>query len=383
MRMVVLGAGLQGSACVYDLLQDPAVEQVTLADMRSDALPPFLSKYSNDPRLKRVTLDARDEAALRATLRGHVSCMNALPYYFNLAVSAAAVDEGVHSSDLGGNTAIVFQQIELDAAAKAHGVSVIPDCGLAPGMVNILARAGIDEMDEARTVKIFVGGLPQQPKPPLNYQIVYSLHGVIDYYTTRSWVLRDGQPLELDALTEIEPVEFPAPVGTLEAFHTAGGLSTMAWTYQDKLESMEYKTLRYPGHAEAMRTIRDLGLLDTEPVRVGQTSVVPRDVFISIVEPRLKRNNAPDLVALRVAATGLKGGQQHQVTFDLIDRTDEATGISAMERTTGFSLSITGLMQARGDVRGAGVSTPDQAVPADRYIEELRRRGIDIVRSVG
>jgi lysine 6-dehydrogenase len=255
MRMLVLGAGLQGSACAYDLPQNKDVTKVVLADLRTDRLPRFLEQYKSDPRLQLLQIDASNEDSIRGALRDVDACMNALPYYFNLAVSRLATDAGVHSCDLGGNTEIVFEQLKLDAQARAKGISVVPDCGLAPGMVNILAGAAIRELDSAKTVKIRVGGLPQDPKPPLNYQIVYSLHGVLDYYTTLSWVRRNGEPVQVDALSEVEPVHFPEPVGELEAFHTAGGLSTMAWTYND-VPSMEYKTLRYPGHAEKMRAIR-------------------------------------------------------------------------------------------------------------------------------
>ncbi|HEX7119569.1 MAG TPA: saccharopine dehydrogenase C-terminal domain-containing protein [Longimicrobiales bacterium] len=376
--MLVLGAGLQGSACAYDLLQNGAVEKVTVADLNIDGLPSFLERYRGDARLELVNLDARDEDAVLRVMDGKQACMNALPYYFNLDMSRLAIRAGLHYCDLGGNTEIVFNQIELDGAARERGVSAIPDCGLAPGMVNILAAAGIAELDEPATVKIRVGGLPQHPEPPLNYQIVYSIEGVLDYYTTLSWVLRGGTPTQVEALTEIEPVEFPEPVGTLEAFHTAGGLSTMPWTYEGKLRSMEYKTLRYPGHAEIMKTIRDLGLLDLEPIRVGDQEVVPRQAFIAAVEPKLRKPEGRDLVALRVEAEGRKDGQPHRIVFDLLDYYDEATGISAMERTTGFSLSITGQMQVRGQVTRTGVCTPDQCVPADTYIEELGRRGIRI-----
>jgi lysine 6-dehydrogenase len=380
MRMLVMGAGLQGSACAYDLLQNRAVQEVVLADVRVDSLPHFLSAYRDDARLRVVRVDAKSHDDVRRVMQGMDACMNALPYYFNLEIATLAVHEGIHCCDLGGNTGIVFQQLQLNEKARSRDISVIPDCGLAPGMVNILAAAGIAALDEARSVRISVGGLPQQPQPPLNYQIVYSLHGVLDYYTPASWVLRDGEPQQVDALTEIEPVAFPDPVGTLEAFHTAGGLSTMPWTYQGKLRTMEYKTLRYPGHADAMRTIRDLGLLDLEPVQVKGQSVVPRDVFIACAEPRLRRPDSTDLVALRVEAEGVREGRDHRVVFDLLDFQDEATGITAMERTTGFSLSITGQLQARGEVLSPGVLTPDLAVPADRYIEELQRRGVRIQR---
>ena len=382
MRMLVMGAGLQGSACAYDLLQNDAIEQVVLADMRVDSLPPFLDRYRNDPRLKLVKVDARNESEVRGVMKDVVACMNALPYYFNLDITRLAVESGVHYCDLGGNTAIVFDQMKLDDDAKKQNISVIPDCGLAPGMVNILAAAGIAELDEPESVRIRVGGLPQEPQPPLNYQIVYSLHGVLDYYTTDSWVLRDGEPLEVDALSEIEPVDFPEPVGTLEAFHTAGGLSTMPWTYKDRLRNMEYKTLRYPGHAEAMRVIRELGLLSLDPVEVSGGKVIPRDVFIACAEPRLRRPEGKDLVALRVEAEGKKGGKPHRVTFDLIDYHDDSTGITAMERTTGFSLAITGQMQATGLVK-PGVLTPDLAMPAQAYMDELRKRNVDIRRGEG
>ena len=193
MRMLVLGSGLQGSACAYDLLQQRQVEKVTVADLRPERLPGFLRPLVGK-RLAVVKLDVQDGVALRAALHGHDAVLSALPYYFNLDVARAAVDVGLHCADLGGNTEIVFNQKKLDRDACARNVTVIPDCGLAPGMVNVLAAEGIRRVGDAETVKVYVGGLPQHPEPPLNYQIVYSLEGALDYYTTPSWVLRGGRP---------------------------------------------------------------------------------------------------------------------------------------------------------------------------------------------
>lgn len=378
MRMLVLGGGLQGSACAWDLLQNTEVERVTIAD-RQAALPPFLEPYSDDPRLARLTLDARDEAAVRSAMKVADGVMNALPYYFNADIARLAAETRRHCCDLGGNTEIVFRQLELNDAAVAEGISIVPDCGLAPGMVNILAAAGIDEMDEADRVRIVVGGLPQHPVPPLNYQIVYSLEGVLDYYTTPSFVVRNGERTQVEALSEVEPVSFPEPVGELEAFHTAGGLSTMAWTHEKRVRDMEYKTLRYPGHARIMHAVRELGLLGLDPVRVDGTEVVPREVFIACAEPRLRRPEGRDLVALRVEVEGTRDGAPARAAWELIDLYDEATGISAMERTTGFSLSITGQMQVRGEIE-PGARTPDAAVDARAYLEALDRRGVHVRR---
>ena len=374
MRMLVLGAGLQGSACAYDLLQRPEVERVTLADLHPNRAAPFLKKKKNK-RLVTARLDARRGQALTKLMRGHDAVMSALPYYFNYPVAKAAVGAGLHCADLGGNTDIVQKQKTLHKAAQKKGVSIIPDCGLAPGMVNIIAAEGIRRVGDAESVKIFVGGLPQRPEPPLNYQIVYSLEGALDYYTTPSWVLREGRPTRVDALSELEEVEFPGPVGRLEAFHTGGGISTMPWAYSGKIRTMEYKTLRYPGHVAIMRPIRELGLLALDPVRVKGIEIVPRDAFIAAVSPQLTKPNGHDLVALRVEVRGKNG---RRLAWQLIDYFDETTGISAMMRTTGFSLAITGLMQVDGRISSAGVYTPDEAVPFQPYVDELKRRGVEI-----
>ncbi len=382
MRMLVLGAGLQGSACAFDLLQQPHVTEVRLADRPGTALPEFLAPLAKNPRFRHIELDARDGAAVRAAMQGATAAMCALPYYFNLEMTRAAIEGGVHFSDLGGNTEIVNQQKSLDAQAKAKGVSVIPDCGLAPGMVNILAQLGISRCDTVQRVKIFVGGLPQSPEGPLKYQIVYSLEGVLDYYTTLSWVLRDGKPLQVKALSEIEPVTFDAPVGELEAFHTAGGLSTMAARYEGKIPTMEYKTLRYPGHAHIMEAIRELGLLELEPLDVKGQKVSPRDVAVAAMGPRLKKPRSKDLVALRVVVDGVKDGKPVSHEWELVDRYDELKGITAMERTTGYSLAITGLLQAEGAAGPAGVHTSDECMPGERYIAELAKRGVVIKERV-
>jgi lysine 6-dehydrogenase len=385
--MLVLGAGLQGSACAYDLLQNPDVAEVRLADLRVDQLAPFLAPYTDPtrvgagrPRLIPTPLDARDGEALGALMRGADACMSALPYYFNLDMARAAVDAGTHFCDLGGNTEIVFGQKALDAAAKAAGASVIADCGLAPGMVNILAQHGIDLVRGAgarvTSVRIFVGGLPQAPEPPLNYQIVYSLEGVLDYYTTRSWVVRDGRRQEVAALSEVERVDVDG-VGELEAFHTAGGLSTMAWRYEGEIPTMEYKTLRYPGHARLMEAVRELGFLELDAVDVKGQHVVPRDLAVAVMGPRLRKPKSPDLVALRVVVEGDGPGGPVTRAWELVDRHDAERGISAMMRTTGYSLSITGQLQARGEVP-PGVHTPDEAVPAALYVAELARRGVAV-----
>jgi lysine 6-dehydrogenase len=379
MKFLVIGAGKQGSACALDLLLQPPVTKVILTDKTVDGLPDFLDP--RDPRLDVRQLDLKDEAAVRAAMAGVDSVLSAAPYYFNADLARYAIEAGAHFADLGGNTEIVFQQKRLHDSAKAKGVSVVPDCGVAPGMVNILAGEGIRRLDTAESVKIYVGGLPQQPEPPLNYMVVYSLEGALDYYTTPSWVLRNGRRAQVEALSELEEVDFGPGLGKLEAFHTGGGISTMPFTYEGKVATMEYKTLRYPGHVAIMKPIRELGLLSLEPVRMNGGTIVPRHAFIASVTPKLSKPQGKDLIALRVEVRGTKAGKPAGWRWNLVDRYDERRHVTSMMRTTGYSLSITGLMQTDGRIAARGVYAPDECVPAQPYIAELARRGIVIEES--
>jgi lysine 6-dehydrogenase len=376
MRYAVLGAGLQGSACAFDLLQDPAVQEVRLADRELEHLPDFLRPYIG-ARLTLHPLNARELGAVAKVVQGTNAVMCAMPYTLNLELARVAVAQRVHFCDLGGNTEIVFRQRdELDAAARANGVSVIPDCGVAPGMVNILAELGIKRCDTVSAVRLFVGGLPQHPQPPLNYQLVYSLHGVLDYSTTPSWVLRGGTRRQVIPLSEREAVHFAPPLGELEAFHTGGGLSTMAFRYEGKIPTMEYKTLRYPGHAQILEAIRELGFFSLDPIDANGHRVVPRDLAIAVMDQKLRMPESPDLIALRVVVEGMKDNKPVRHEWELVDLYDAKHGVTAMMRTTGYSLSITGLMQAAGEIGVVGVHTPDECVPAEKYLAELARRGV-------
>ena len=380
MKFLVLGGGTQGSAAAYDLLQEEDVREVVIADLRTDSVHPALRPWLGG-RLTMLRVDASSAREAADAMRGATGVLCALPYYFNLEMTRLAVAAGAHYTDLGGNTAIVNSQRDLDGTARDKGLSVTPDIGLAPGMVNILAQAGITEMDRADSVRLWVGGLPQNPKPPLNYQIVYSLEGVFDYYVTPAEILRDGRRTTVEALSGLEELDFPAPVGRLEAFHTGGGTSTLPLRYEGRIGVVEYKTLRYPGHARIMRVIRELGLLSDRDVDYDGSRVNPRKFFIQQITPLLANEHGGDMVVARVEVAGEKGGQPARIRYEIIDYHDPATGITAMARTTGFSLSITALMQARGQVTAPGVGTPDEVIRPELFVEELVRRGIRVVRS--
>jgi lysine 6-dehydrogenase len=379
-RFLVLGAGAQGSACALDLARTKGVSRVVLCDVESGKPRDFLRPHIGKEIELRV-VDATAAGEVRAAMKDVDAVACALPYYFNTSMTRLAIESGVHFCDLGGNTDIVDEQVSHAAEAAAAGVSIVPDCGLAPGMVNILAQGGIDAMDSVDSVRMFVGGLPQQPRPPLNYQVVYSLEGVLDYYTTPVLVLEDGRVAEKEALTEVEAIDFPAPLGALEAFLTAGGASRMPYQFEGKIPSMSYKTLRYPGHAHLVKAMRELGLFDSEPVKVHGWMVSPREVFIATVGPHLEDGAGGDIVALRVVVTGVADGKPKTVTYELLDFYDAERGVTAMMRTTGYSLAAVARLQVEGVIR-PGASPPYECVPVDAYVKTLGERGIRIEKRV-
>ncbi|MDZ7781029.1 MAG: saccharopine dehydrogenase C-terminal domain-containing protein [Gemmatimonadota bacterium] len=380
MELLVLGGGAQGSACAFDLANSTDVEAVTVADQNVDRPASFLAPLLGD-RLNLRRLDASDPRALGEAVRGFDVVVCALPYHFNLQAARAAVEAGAHFCDLGGNTEIVRRQQELDAEARSAGISVVPDCGLAPGMVNILARGGIDALEDVASVRIYVGGLPRIPHPPLNYRVAYSLEGVLDYYTTPVLKLEEGRVVEREPMTEVERVDFGAPLGELEAFLTAGGISTMPYDYEGRVASMTYKTLRYPGHADLMKAIRDLGLLSDEPIAFDGCRVSPREMFIRAVGPSLEDPDAEDLVALRVVVAGRGAKGAREIRYDLLDVADMRHGISAMMRTTGYSLAAVARLQGTGRIP-PGVHTPAECVPLEAYLTELAARDIHVRQTV-
>jgi lysine 6-dehydrogenase len=380
MRFLVLGGGAQGSAAAYDLLRAPDVESVLVVDQMRETGAAYLRPLRDD-RLRFATVDASDFERVRWVMRDRDVVLCALPYPFNFEMARLSIEAGAHFSDLGGNAAVVERQRLLGPEAIGAGVTVIPDCGLAPGIVNIVAEGGIQSLDETDSVRMWVGGLPQRPVPPLNYRLVYSIEGLLDYYTTPGVVLRDGEVERVEALSGLERMSFAGPVGELEAFITAGGTSALPERYRGRIRCLEYRTLRFPGHAAIMKALRDLGFFGTEPIMVGGKEVPPRQLFIRLAGERLREGDERDLVVLRVEVRGRRGGAPIARRWDLFDTFDEGLAMTAMSRCTGFALAIVGLMQGRGEIETPGVRTAHEAVPSGPFIRALAERGIRLKES--
>ena len=377
-RYGVLGSGLQGTAAGWDLVAHGEATLVRMLDRDpglARAAAERLASLAGRDIAEAGALDATDGDALVRSFAGLDGVLSAVPYPLNPGVAAAAVRAGVHFCDLGGNTDVSRRVLALDGAARKAGVSVVPDCGVAPGLANVLAALGIARQPAARSVRIRCGGLPEHPRPPLGYQLVFNIGGLTNEYTGEAEVLEQGRLIRIPACTALEEEDFGPPLGRLEAFVTSGGTSTAPETWAGRLETYEYKTLRYPGHFERMRTIIDLGLLDRRPLDVGGVMVAPRDVFHACAGPRLTHAGEPDLLILRVDVAGPGGALTR---FELLDRADPQTGFSAMERCTAFPAAATLQLQVSGRIP-AGASPPERAVPAAELLAAVRSRGLAVV----
>jgi len=224
-------------------------------------------------------------------------------------------------------------------------------------------------------LKLYVGGLPKYPKHPFQYQLVFSVEGLINEYVEDANVIIDGKPTVVPALTNVEEIEFPQPFGVLEAFCTSGGVSTLTETFQNRVQHLDYKTIRYKGHCSVVRAIKQLGLLDSDPIKVDSSSVSPRQLTSTLLEQKLPKND-PDVVLLRVTVTGVRENTPTQIVWEGIDYMDQAEGLTAMMRMTAFPASIVAQMLARGDITDKGALVQEKSVPTALFLAEIASRGI-------
>ncbi|MBK7207207.1 MAG: saccharopine dehydrogenase NADP-binding domain-containing protein [Elusimicrobia bacterium] len=382
---VVLGAGAQGLAVAHDLCVYGRAARVTLADIDRATVragEAFLKRVlgrvlsDNGTRLAGRTVDASRPSALASVLRGHDGVLSALPYALNPVAARAAIAARSHWVDLGSPFDTTRKILSLSARAEKSGVALVPDCGLAPGLCNILATRGIEQMEFSEDVRLYCGGLPETPRPPLGYKLVFNLDGVLGNYFGRAVALQRGRVTDLVPFSEREEIDFGPPLGVLEAFVTGGATSTAPWTHEGRVASYVFKTLRFPGHYEKIRALKDLGLLDERPVRVDGVSVVPRRLFAHLAEPRLRFPGDRDQVVLRVTVRGRRNGRPAAVAYDLWER--GSADWTATQKVAGGAAAVILETLVGGAVVARGAVAVEQKFPAADVIDALRRRGLAI-----
>ncbi len=388
MKLLVIGAGMMGSAAAYDMARNASVDSVTLADAdfkRAKEAAKRLNKLTKNDNIEPEKVDASSEKSAYKLMRGHAACLSAVPYFFNLGLAKAAIKAKCHFADLGGNNTVVRKTLDLAKKAEKAGVALAPDCGLSPGMASILAGELMRLIGgKADALKIYVGGLPVNPKPPFNYQLVFSVEGLINEYAEPARVLKKGKIQTIEPLSEFETFEIEG-LPPLDAFHTSGGTSTLPETFAGKVGECFEKTLRYQGHAQLIRGLYDLGLFSSEKRKINGVEISPRAVTSALFCEKFAGSD-PDLTVMRVEAhksgkKSLFGKPQEPDTvmsFTIVDRYDPKTQMTSMMRTTAWPAAVVVEMLAEGVIEKRGAVLQERDVPAGAFLQAMANRGVRI-----
>jgi lysine 6-dehydrogenase len=388
MKLLVIGSGMMGSAAAYDMALNPEVKSVTLADAdhkRAKEAAARINKLTKNKKVEPEKVDASSEKSAYKLMRGHAACLSAVPYFYNLGLANAAIKAKCHFGDLGGNNVVVRKTLELSKKAEKAGVGLAPDCGLSPGMASILAGELMRRIGgKADALKIYVGGLPVDPKPPFNYQLVFSVEGLINEYCEPANVLRKGKIQKIEPLSEVETFQIK-DLPALDAFHTSGGTSTLPETFNGKVGECFEKTLRYKGHIELIRGLYDLGLFSSEKRKINGKELSPREMTTSLFLEKFAGED-PDLTVMRVEAHDVPKKTLFKrnvppprvLSFTLVDRYDPKTKMTSMMRTTAWPAAIVVQMLALGEISKTGAVLQERDVPAQAFLDAMSSRGIDI-----
>lgn len=382
-RYAVLGAGRQGVASAYDLARFGDAEEIVLYDLDAESARNGAERINdlfNVQRVRADFVDVTDRQSLLDALKGKHAAISAVPFRFNLAITSAAIEAGSSLVDMGGHTETVRKQLALGDRAKAKGVTITPDCGMAPGLnINMGVRA-MEHVEEPQELHVWDGGLPLNPQPPYYYSLLFNINGLTNEYAGHAHFLRNGMVTEVPCLTEVELIEFE-PLGTLEAAVTAGGLSTLPWTYEGLLRRLENRTLRYLGHWEHFKTFQELGLFSEEPIQVDGRQMVPRELYHALLEDKLNVENVQDICLIRTQCQGISDNKMASCTLDLIETADLNTGFTAMEKLTGWHASLIAILQAHGRLPRGAVPV-HEALTGDTFDKEIQKRGWSLSKMV-
>jgi lysine 6-dehydrogenase len=357
-----------GASATKYLVASKEVNSVALIDRDQSRLE-YAARAARSRKLIPHLVDAADKRSVTEAIKGADAALIALPHAAAYATDLAAIDAGVPCVDLVYEDA----QMKLHSKCQKAGVALIPGCGVAPGIVQILAGEGSRQLASTEEIHMYVGGLPQIPRPPLNYRIVFSFEQVLQMYTKEKVrIIRDGRVKTTRALTDIEKVSFPKPFENMEAFLT-DGVATLRFTMKGRVQTIDEKTIRYPGHAEQIKTLIATGLTATKGIKIDGRTIVPRRFLSDILEPKLLLGKEKDVTLLRVVVSGTKDGAKIKQVYEMVDYYDEHEKVTSMARTTAFTGAIAAMMLASGHIKGTGVLPPETSITGVNFKTLFRR----------
>lgn len=379
LKFLVLGTGLMGRAIVEDLAEQEYVSKIVANDLRPKAVENCIEQIGRE-KVEGATIDVTETQKLVdfITQKDFDVIINALPPSLSVPTLNACVEANIDAVDL----TFEENQMLLDEKAREKGITLISGCGVAPGLSNILAGYGVQQLDETERISIKVGGLPVEPKPPLGYKVVFHLESVWREYTRPAKVVRNQEIKEIPPLSGVEAFNFPKITQDLECFYTRG-ITTLPQTF-DEVQEIEEKTIRYEGHAAQIKTLIECGLLDTEEeIQVQGVKISPRAFLTKLLTPKLTMEEGErDLTVMRVAVSGTEDGERKRYSFELLDYYDEEKNTTSMARTTGYTGSIVAQLVGKGGIKRKGLIKPEKLGQDIHLFQEIKRelakRGITI-----
>jgi saccharopine dehydrogenase-like NADP-dependent oxidoreductase len=388
MKVLVLGgSGLQGKAVIHDLSNSPSVNEILCADLNFDSIL-GLKNFLDMSKIKMLTLDVNDTSALISAMQDQVDVViDVLPVAFMKQVVEAALEAQVNVVNTMYGYTLPEDVIEKVFAKE---IVVMPECGLDPGIDLILCGHGVSQLDEVLELHSYCGGIPEEEAidNPLKYKITWTWHGVLLSYKRPARIMRDGKIIDIPAEDQhaekwIEVIDFPG-LGQLELIPNGDAVVFAEYLGISKtLRSTSRCSMRWQGHSEFWKNLIDLNFLSDEPVKGFPFEISPHEFMVKHLEPQLQyKDGERDIVAMRNIIIGKSGGEMKKITYDMVDRRDLETGLFAMNRTVGYTASIVAQMIANGDIEQKGLLTPIRDIPCDKFLNEIKKRGIVITESV-
>jgi lysine 6-dehydrogenase len=382
MKIAVLGAGLMGPTIAMDCIKSDEVEEVLLIDINEEKLNKAATKLGNPPKLKTLKRNITDRHKLVESLRGYDVVGIALPRWLNTKAIWGTIEAGINAVDL--SEPAQKDWTEINKAAKKAAVTIIPGCGLEPGLTDMLAAHGIDMLDTTETVNIWCGGIPQNPKPPLDYKILFGG----PYLPLRPGmvkIIKDGKVQEVKRYTLGEPIHFQEINQTLECFYDRFPETLHQLEKFKHVKHCTNKTVRYPGYCDKVKFLDECGLLSRKPIEFKNQKIVPFEVFSKIIHPKVRlEEDEKDITVLRVTIKGVKNNRETCYTFNMIDFYDDDQGVTSMAKTTSYTAAIAIRMLGRGDIQEKGLVPPVKAIRGNlfrRLLKELAERGIQVTET--
>jgi len=378
MKILVLGCGNIGSVVAKDFAESLPSAEVILADMNETRAKEVASKVSQD-NVSWIKVDASNHNELVNTLKKFDIAIGALPGEIGYRVCKASCDAGIDMVDVSYMPEDVMT---LQKDASKAGISILPDCGMSPGLGSVLVGYAASKLDKVETVHMLNGGLPEKPIPPLGYVITWSVKDLIDMYSRKVNIVREGKIVQVPAMSGLQEIIFPG-VGKLEAFYT-DGLRTMLHTLKNA-KNMWEKSLRYPGHVEKIGLLKDLGFFEDKELKIEKLSVSPKEVTAKLLESKLKRKDIEDIVVMLIEVEGTENGKRVQYAYHALDHYDKKRRVTAMARTTAYTTSVVAQLLAQKVIKEKGVVPPEKLGMDnelyDKFMSLMKKRNINVKES--